>query len=242
VTLDFPGYGLSPEASADLEVADMADLVESFVEALDLDDYTLVVHDLGGPLGLVAASRDPERVAGLVLSQTFAWTPDKAALRAMFRIVGSRPFTALDRATNLIPRMSAGKSGVGKHLDEAGRRAFLGPFQDHGVRGRFHTTMRSAFRDRSLTDAAEQAATRIFRERPVLTIFGEKNDPFGFQARHAEVFPDHEGVVVEGGNHFPMMDDPDLFAASLREWHGSRLGAYRPPAAPESIGQPTSVR
>lgn len=241
VALDFPGYGLSPRAGGDLGVGDMADLVEGFVKALDLDDYTLVVHDLGGPVGLVAAARDPERVAGLVISQSFAWTPDRAALRAMFRIVGSRPFTALDRATNLVPRMTAGKSGVGKHLDAAGRRAFLGPFRDRDVRRRFHTTMRSAFRDRDLTEAAERAATGTFRHRPTLTIFGEKNDPFGFQERHAEVFADHEGVVVKGGNHFPMMDDPDLFADSLREWHGRSVGPYRSGAA-GSIGQPTSVR
>jgi hypothetical protein len=29
--------------------------------------------------------------------------------------------------------------------------------------------------------------------------------------------------VVEKGNHFPMMDDPDLFTATLAGWHGRNV-------------------
>jgi pimeloyl-ACP methyl ester carboxylesterase len=31
-------------------------------------------------------------------------------------------------------------------------------------------------------------------------------------------FDDHEGLVIAKGNHFPTMDDPDLFADTLRDW------------------------
>lgn len=55
-------------------------------------------------------------------------------------------------------------------------------------------------------------------ELPALSIFGERNDPFGFQARIADTFPHHEGHVIPDGNHFPMCDDPELFAATVREW------------------------
>jgi len=52
----------------------------------------------------------------------------------------------------------------------------------------------------------------------VLPIFGEKNDPFGFQRRHEATFADHRGLVIAEGNHFPMLGDPDLFANTLRAW------------------------
>lgn len=219
VTLDFPGFGLSPAADPDLELRDFVSLLDEFVHSLDLTDMTVVVHDLGGPVGLLAAAGMPKRISGLVLAQTFAWTPDSRGLRTMFRIVGGRTLTAIDVATNVIPKLSSGGAGVGRNLDQDGKRAFLGPYREKGPRRRFHTTMRSAFRDPELTDSVERATKTVLNDLPVLTIFGEKNDPFHFQDRHAKTFPHHQGVVVEKGNHFPMMDDPDLFANSIREWH-----------------------
>jgi pimeloyl-ACP methyl ester carboxylesterase len=83
--------------------------------------------------------------------------------------------------------------------------------------------MASTLADPDLTDDVTQAVATTLNHLPVLTIFGERNDPFGFQGRHAATFPDHHGVVVRGGNHFPMMDDPDLFATSVRDWHAGRV-------------------
>jgi len=62
---------------------------------------------------------------------------------------------------------------------------------------------------------------------PMLTIFGERNDPFGFQKRWKELFPDARQAVVAKGNHFPMCDAPDFVAREIREWYQSRLaGRY----------------
>ena len=54
--------------------------IERFVEELDLDDVTLVVHDWGGPLGLRLAVTKPERIARLVVLNTgiFSGRPPNA--------------------------------------------------------------------------------------------------------------------------------------------------------------------
>ena len=31
-------------------------------------------------------------------------------------------------------------------------------------------------------------------------------------------FPDHEGLVIEKGNHFPMAEDPEPFVSTLGDW------------------------
>ncbi|MEL7207712.1 MAG: hypothetical protein AAGK32_05695, partial [Actinomycetota bacterium] len=111
------------------------------------------------------------------------------------------------------------------HLDPGARRAFLAPYAARARRRRFHTTMRSARQHPEVARAAERAAAGVFVDVPVLTIFGARNDPFGFQDRHAATFTDHEGLVLDGGNHFPMMDDPELFATTLGDWHRRKLGA-----------------
>ena len=160
-----------------------------------------------------------DKVRGLVLANTFAWTPDRWALRAMLRFMGGGLMTAIDTGTNLIPKLSSTTFGVGRNLERSGRQAFLGPFRDRNVRRRFHRLMRSTIEDAEFTDAVAHGVAATLARTPALTIFGEKNDPFGFQERHASVFTTHQAIVVEAGNHFPMMDDPTLFVDSLRSWH-----------------------
>lgn len=223
VTLDFPGNGLTAAHDSVDGLPDLAATMAEFVTALDLTAVTLIVHDLGGLVGLGAAAAESWRYRGLVIANSFAWTPDTTGLRAMLRVMGSGPLTALDATTNLIPRISSGSAGVGRHLDDAGRAAFLGPFRSRGPRRVFHRLMRSAVRDEQYTDQVGQAIHTVLNHLPVLSIYGERNDPFGFQDRVAAIWPDHEGLVVKGANHFPMMDDAQLFAATVRDWHERKV-------------------
>ncbi|MEA2001226.1 MAG: alpha/beta fold hydrolase [Actinomycetota bacterium] len=219
VTLDFPGYGLSPEPPAgDLDLESQAGLLGEFATKLGLSDITLVLHDLGGLVGVGFAAAHPDLVRGFVMTNTFAWKPEGKALVRMLRIVSSRPIAGLDWITRLIPRLTATKAGVGLRLSKSGKQTFLGPFRQRRRIGRFHTLMRDALRADGLHTRIEDATSGVLGGLPVLTIFGENNDPFGFQERHHATFGDHEGLIITNGNHFPMMDDPDLFADTVRDW------------------------
>lgn len=219
VALDFPGFGLSPEPPAeDLGLGAQADLLGRFAARLDLRDITLVVHDLGGPVGVGFAAAHPDRVSRLVMANTFAWKPTARPLRAMLRIMSSRPVTALDQATRLIPRLTTTKAGAGRPLSRAGRRAVFGPFRSRRRIRRFHQLMGDALRADDLYARIEAATADVLADRPVLTIFGERNDPFGFQKRHHALFADHEGIVIPKGFHFPMADDPERFAETVADW------------------------
>ncbi len=224
VTLDVPGHGLSPEPSRPItSLDDHRRVLGRFVDTLGLDDIVPVLHDLGGPMAVAALGSRTERVRGLVLSNTFLWRPDTTALRLMLRLVSSRPMTGFDRATGLIPRASAGGGGIGRHLDRDSKRCFVDGMRQPRRTARFHHLMGDALTADDLYRDVEAATTGPLRRLPVLTIFGEKNDPFGFQDRHHRTFPRHEGHVIEGGNHFPMMDDPDFFADRVRSWISNEL-------------------
>lgn len=111
---------------------------------------------------------------------------------------------------------------MGLRLSKSGKRTFLGPKGERRRIGRFHILMRDALRADGLHARIEDATSGVLRGLPVLTIFGEKNDPFGFHKRHHATFGDHEGLIITNGNHFPMVDDPDLFADTVREWSQSK--------------------
>jgi len=223
VTLDFPGSGLSPDSDRPVTLESDSELLEGFVDKLGLKRFTLVAHDLGGGVGIGLAARRPNLVEGMVLTNTFAWPPHVRSLRVMLKTMGSSFMTGLDATTNLLPRLSAGSFGVGRHLDQAGRTAFVGPFREKGPRRRFHQLMASVMEESDYLTDLEQALSTTLAGKPVLTIYGERNDLFGFQARFKGHFPDGEEMIVPKGLHFPMCDDPQGFAERVSRWHTASL-------------------
>jgi haloalkane dehalogenase len=77
-----PGYGYTP--------AEHAGVVGELVRELDLKELIVMGHDWGGPIGLSVATADPERIAGLVLGNTWFWPSDRRA-RAFSRVMSTAP-------------------------------------------------------------------------------------------------------------------------------------------------------
>jgi pimeloyl-ACP methyl ester carboxylesterase len=222
VTLDFPGSGLSPSSHPATTLATDSHLLEAFVDGLGLDRFTPVVHDLGGGVGLGVAGRRPDSIDGLVLINTFAWPPEGPGLRTMLRLMGSRPMSTLNSATNLVARASSGRFGIGRHLAGSERAAFVAMFRHQESRRRFHTLMRAAVDDGDYLATVEAGLEGLSR-KPAMTVFGQRNDPFGFQEKWVQHFPGAEQMVIPGGYHFPMCDDPVGVAAAITSWHQAKV-------------------
>ena len=56
----------------------------------------------------------------------------------------------------------------------------------------------------ALCREAEGVVSTVMDRRPLLTIFGSRNDPFGFQAEWKRRVPHASELVLAGGNHFPL--------------------------------------
>ncbi len=218
VTLDFPGSGLSPRNDAPSSLETDSRLLEQFVHELGLTDIALAVHDLGGTVGLGFAVRRPELIAGVIPINSFAWPPHVKSLRAMMAVMASRPLTAFDVATNLIPKITSTRFGIGANLDAEARRAFLGGCEDKGSRRRFHELMGAVAKESEFVAAIESQLHSKLGALPALTIYGEKNDPFGFQERFRGYFDNVDEMVIQSGNHFPMADAPVAVAARITMW------------------------
>jgi pimeloyl-ACP methyl ester carboxylesterase len=90
------------------------------------------------------------------------------------------------------------------------------PPPDHPKRRSLHNQLRDSIRDTGLLGSAEHALRGPLAGKPLVTTSGAKNDPFGFEPRWRELFPDAVQHVVDGGHHFPTCDDPELCARALR--------------------------
>jgi len=227
VFFDAPGTGQSHEGGADAATMHRASrATAAVIDALDLDEFTLIAHDLGGPASFAALSTMPERARGIVAMNTFGWRPSSTSLRSMLAIVGNPLMRELDVMTGLVPRITASSFGIGRHLDWPSRAAFRAGLGSRGLRS-FHDYMRDALHCDDVYGRAAAVLAGPLAGVPLLTIFGERNDPFGFQMRWKELFPAARQIVVPKGNHFPMCDAPDFVADSIRSWHQGLLTGTR---------------
>lgn len=102
IAVDHLGFGLSDKPPlAPYAPNDHARRLVALIDALDLRGVTLVVHDFGGPIGLAAALERPDRIARLVLFNTWLWDlGDDRAIARGARIAGSRMGRVLYRRLN----------------------------------------------------------------------------------------------------------------------------------------------
>jgi pimeloyl-ACP methyl ester carboxylesterase len=68
IAVDLPGLGLAERpADADYSWTGLGRWLGSAIDALELDRFHLVVHDIGGPIGLEVAAVEPKRVRSLTV-------------------------------------------------------------------------------------------------------------------------------------------------------------------------------
>lgn len=73
---DYPGFGRSAQPSMDefeYTFENMSVVVEKFLEAKDVTDFTIYLMDYGAPIGLRLALRHPDRVQGLIVQNGAAY-------------------------------------------------------------------------------------------------------------------------------------------------------------------------
>jgi haloalkane dehalogenase len=76
IAADFPGYGKSPEppSSFTYSIEDQISFLNELLRTLEVDEKVLlVVHDIGGMLGIPWAARNSGRVHALMVTNTVAF-------------------------------------------------------------------------------------------------------------------------------------------------------------------------
>lgn len=140
---DYLGFGLSDRPDGwTYRPSDHARVIEEFLDELSLDQFTLVVHDWGGPIGMHYATLHPEEIHSIALANTVMW-PVTGNWRA-------RAFSAFAR------------SRLGEYLDRE-RNVFVERVMPaaFGDRSRFTEEVHRHYRE-PLADPADRPGTRVF--------------------------------------------------------------------------------
>ncbi|MCI0717657.1 MAG: alpha/beta fold hydrolase [Acidobacteria bacterium] len=221
IAVDLPGLGLS-EAPMERGKAFSrnADWLHGFVQALDLRDFTLVVHATAGPSALEMATRIGDRIRRLVISNTFAWPLDEYPMMSRFvKIVSSRAFGFVNVRFNLLPRILTRFGRQTGRFSVTEKAAVGGPFRKHEARLHLQNLLLGLRAERDLFRSLEGRLS-VFRSTPTLFLYGAHDNGYkaGFLERWQRLLPNCRAVVLPNSNHFPLEDEPQAFTAALQEW------------------------
>ena len=134
---DLIGMGASDKPNIAYRVEDQARYFEAFIEALNLKDLVLVLHDWGSALGLDWARRHEDRVRGLALMEFIYPIPtwldiDSRSAEAFRGFRSDRGRNLLIEENRFIEQVLPG--GVVRGLTDEEMQAYREPFLDLGSR------------------------------------------------------------------------------------------------------------
>ena len=82
IAFDLPGFGLSTaERNFDYTLNGYINITEAFLESLEIENVTLVLHGWGGTVGMGYAVRHPRHIRSLILFNTLSFTSSSLPLR-----------------------------------------------------------------------------------------------------------------------------------------------------------------
>ena len=216
---DHLGFGLSDKPrDAAYTPADHARRLGTLLDALDVDDVTVVAHDFGGPIALAWALEHRARVARLALCNTWAWPLDgdprvvkgaRLAASALGRLLYTR-FNASPRL--LIPAAVADR----RALSRAVHRQYLLPFPDAHSREAPWALARALLGAGAWYDALRSRLGELAGV-PTLLAWGMRDPTFGpaYLARWREALPEAHVVEIAGSGHFVPEEVPEELARAL---------------------------
>ena len=225
VAVDHPGFGLSQAAPGyGATPAEHADVLARLVAQLDLRDVTLVLHDWGGPIGLSAAQRDPERYAGLVVTNTWAWPANGDLHFELFsRTVGGLVGRELIRRLNLFVEVMVPLGHRRRRLPSAEMDHYRAALPSRGRRHASAVLPQAILGSRDFL-AEVEAGLPALAHLPALLVWGGSDPAFreAELARWQQELQDTTVVRLPGVGHYLPSDAPDDLAAAIRTWWAAR--------------------
>jgi haloalkane dehalogenase len=196
------------------------------IDEKELTGVTLVLHGMGGPIGLQYALDNVSNVRRIIVMNSWAWNlkGDPTAER-VWKIaagpLGFMLFFNINAAKKLMRSFFADKSKFTAAIEEA----YTGPFEDKDDRHGLHKQIRQVLEGGPLYDEIWSRHEEL-KGIPMQFIWGMADQTFGERAlnRFWREFPTSEVVRFPGCGHFVPEERPVETLKAIREFLVSTRG------------------
>lgn len=231
IALDLIGMGESDKPDIDYTFAEHSEYMAGFIETLELQNVTLVIHDWDSGLGLDYAARRPENVKGIAMMEavvapamptTFAaMPPDMVEVFQAMRTEGVGEELILNQnmfVEQLLPSM------VLRGLTDAEMEHYRAPYPDSASRTPTLVWPRQVPIDGEPADVVERVNAYnewlVGSTLPKLHIYvspGVINPPEVVDFLR-QTLTNYETVYVGKGLHFIQEDHPEAIGRAVSDW------------------------
>lgn len=203
---DHIGFGLSDKPENwSYRPGDHARNLSQFIEQLGLGDMTLVVHDLGGPIGLSYAVEHPASIRDMVLFNTFMWSlrGDRSfelPHRMFNNAFGKFAYKQLNFSPTVMVRVAWGdKSKLTPEI----QRHYIQALPDSASRQGTWVFLQELIGSSDWYDSLWRLRERI-QDKPVLILWGMKDIAFKEKelARWESFFSNPQVIRYPDSGHF----------------------------------------
>lgn len=220
---DLPGFGMSehPEGYG-YTPQEHAERIGAFVEALGLEGMVLVLHDWGGPIGLRVALERSDRVAGLVVANSFCGPLDRPA-RAFSALAGGRVGRWMHRRHNAFARWIVPLGTAQPQArQQAIRHAYTAPFPTEASRVGTWVFPR-ALRSEAAWLAELEGELERLNHLPVGLVWGRRDPVLGRRAwihRWQRHFATTDVERRRDASHYVPEDAPESVTTTIEQLLG----------------------
>lgn len=224
LAIDHIGFGLSDKPEHyDYSTQNHSKTLEKFVLEKQLGNFTIVVHDFGGPIGLNFAIQHPEKIKNIVILNSWLWSskadPDFIRLT---KILKSPLLPFLYRYLNFSPRFilprSFGNHKLSKHLLKQYTQPFANKIQRNGTLA----FAKSLLNDQDWFEELWSNRQTI-SNKPTLFIWGMKDSTIKphYLDKFVCGFPNSKITKIEMAGHFPQEEQPEMVAKAIQDFVNS---------------------
>ena len=201
VAVDFAGFGLSAEPREVWGVEEYTRSIEALAQHLGVVSPTLVGHSFGGRVSILYASRN--EVARVILTDAAGFKP-RRSLSYYRKVYTFKLMKAL------FP-MLIGKQKAQMLIDQRRQKAGSSDYNRA-------TPMMRAILSKCVNEDLCHVMPKI--AAPVLLFWGDKDTatPLSDAKRMERLMPNAGLVVAEGAGHFAMLEQAELWRASVKSF------------------------
>jgi haloalkane dehalogenase len=212
IAVDHIGFGLSDKPKEyDYTTPNHSKTLNRFINYLDLRDFTMVVHDFGGPIGLGCAIENPSLVKRFVILNSWLWSiKDEPDFISISRILKSPLLPFLYRFLNFSPRFILPSSFGDKKLSKGTLKQYTKPFRNKDERNGTVAFAKSLLNDQDWFESLWNKK-HVIDSKPTLLIWGMK-DKFVTQKyleKFSAGFPNATLKILDSCGHFPQEEQSE---------------------------------
>jgi haloalkane dehalogenase len=199
----------------------LADIVEKFIEELQLKNFYFIMQEVGGHAAISAIMKHPENLKGIILTDTIIFPVSQyPKLVRMLNIVNGSGFNFINSNFNLLIKIST-RSGFGpRKLTKEEKDTYFEMFDTKEKRIRTTILLHELVVREDLLRKIQNAFETTFNSTPTLLIYGEKDslNKLGVPIRIKAMMKNAELHIIKGVEHFPHEGTPEEISGLIQNW------------------------